>query len=145
MPALATDTIPRMRAGGGSRYNTGKAAANAVIFNGALIAKNATGFIVAASDAAAIKVVGIATVAANNTGGADGALDVQYITAIEVELNNAAGAIVQASFGTLCCVADDNSVTTAAVAANDVLAGLVRSFTATKVWVFVDEVIGQTG
>jgi hypothetical protein len=60
------------------------------------------------------------------------------------EFANAGGAIVQASKHGLCYVADDQSVTTAAVAANDVVAGVVESFTATTVMVYVAPEIGAT-
>ncbi len=66
-----------------------------------------------------------------------------YLTALQAELDNAGGAIVQAGKHVACYVADDSSVTTAAVAANDVLAGYVTDFTATKVWVYVDETLSN--
>lgn len=145
MAALTADNLTRVHASGGTRYRTGALKANAIIYYGALIAKDANGLIVAASDAAAIKVCGVAQASADNTGGADAAKTVVYVTGLDVELDNAGGAIVQASDKGFCYVADDHSVTTAAVAVNDVIVGIVASFTAAKVWVYVDEVIGPTG
>lgn len=142
MAALTKDRNTRTRAQGSMRSGIGKVATNTVIYHGSLIAKNAGGFIVPASDTAALKVVGIAQGQVNNNPGANGAKEVTYITGVEVELENAGGAIVQAGDKTTCCVADDQSVTSAAVAVNDVLAGIVREFTTTKVWVFVDEMLG---
>jgi hypothetical protein len=139
MTALAQDTIPRTRATAAVRGRVGALAADAVIYNGSLVAKNAAGNLVAASDAAALKVVGIAEAAADNTGGDAGDVTCKYRTGLDVELNNAGGAI--GLDDRLAYVADDNSVTTAAVAAHDVICGVVASYTATKVWVYVDEVI----
>lgn len=142
MAALAADKFPlRTRADSGKRMRTGKVAAATKIFHGALIAKNAAGFIVPASDAADLKVVGVAQGQVDNSAGANGAKEVTYLTGLDVELDNAGGAIVQAGMHGLCYVADDQSVTTAAVAVNDVVAGLVTDFTAAKVWVHVDEAI----
>lgn len=142
MAALAADRLTRTRAGGSTRMGTADLAANAKIYNGALIAKNAAGYVVPASDTAGLKVIGIALQAGDNTGGADGALSITYLTGVEAELDNAGGAIVQASDHALCTVSDDHSVTTAAVTVNDIVAGRVRRFDAASVWVYVDEEIG---
>lgn len=139
MAALTKDKNIRTRATAAARTGVAEAAANAVIFKGAAIAKNAAGFVVPASDTAALVVVGIAEENVNNTGGANGAKTVKYITDIEVEMENAGGAITQASKYLACSVSDDQSVTTPAVALNDVVMGQVREFTATKVWVYVSE------
>ena len=140
MAALTKDTVPRTS--GVGRKRIGKMAAATTIYNGALIAVNAAGFVVAASDAAAIKVVGMATEKVANAGAA-GAAEISYLTGLDIELNNAAGAIVAAGDKALCYVADDNSVSTAAAMTNDVIAGFVAEFTTTKVWVYVDELIGR--
>ncbi len=139
--ALAADRQTRVRAGGATRYRTGKLAAAAVIYDGALIAKNAAGNIVPASDTAALKVVGVAQAFADNSAGIAGAVTVPYVTGVEAEFDNAGGAIVLASSHSPCYVADDLSVTTSAVAANDIVAGVVAEYSATKVWVFVDEIL----
>lgn len=140
MAALTKDTIPRTR--GVGRRRVGPVATATTIYNGALIAVNAGGFIVPASDAAAIKVIGIALEQVVNAG-ANGAKTIEYFTGLDVELNNAGGAIVAAGNMNICYVADDNSVTTAAVAVNDAIAGYVVEFTAAKVWVYVDELIAR--
>ncbi len=140
MAALTKDTIPRTR--GVGRRRVGPVATATTIYNGALIAVNAGGFIVNASDAAAIKVIGIALEQVINAG-ADGAKTIPYYTGLDVELNNAGGAIVAAGNMALCYVSDNNSVTTAAVAVNDVIAGYVTEFTAAKVFVYVDEILGR--
>ena len=138
MSALAKDRNTRYRATGGSRTNVGDVAAATTIYKGALIAKNAAGFVVPASDTAALVVIGVAEEQVINSG-ANGAKTVKYATNLAVELVNGGGAIVQASKHALCYVADDQTVTTAAVAVNDIPAGKVMEFTTTAVWVFVTE------
>lgn len=142
MAALSADRLTDQRSGGSTRMGLGSVAAGKVIYLGALIAKNAAGYIVPAADAAGLKVMGIAVEQADNTGGADGAITVNYITGVEAKLDNAGGAITQAAWGTLCTVNDDHSVTTPAVTVNDIVAGRVRRFDAANVWVYVDEEIG---
>lgn len=139
MTALAADRNTRVKAGGSARHGVRKVAADAIIYLGALVAKNAAGYAVAATDAAAREIVGISEQFVDNTGGGAGDLTVAYMTSIEAEFLNAGGAIVQANAGRACYVADDQSVTTAAVAAQDVFVGTVQEFTTTKAWVFIDE------
>jgi hypothetical protein len=142
MAALTKDKVFRTRATAAAVRGVGELAANAIVKVGSAIAKNAAGNIVAASDTAALVVVGISEENVDNTGGAAGAKTVKYVTEIEVEMINAGGAIVLASKYGPCYVADDQSVTTAAVAANDILMGQVREFTAALVWVYVSERFG---
>lgn len=138
MAALTKDKSTKVRATPGARTNVGDVAAATTIYKGALIAKNAAGFVVPASDTAALVVIGVAEEQVVNAG-ANGAKTVKYITNLAVALVNLAGAIVQASKHALCYVGDDQSVTTAAVAANDIPVGKVMEFTTTEVWVFVTE------
>lgn len=139
MAALAKDRSTRFGASVG-KPRLGDVATATTIYKGSIVAKNAGGFLVPASDAANLQVVGIAEETVVNAG-ANGAKTCSYMTDVEVELENAGGAIVQASKHELCYVADDQSVTTAAVAAQDIPVGQVVSFTATKVWVHISEAI----
>jgi hypothetical protein len=138
MAALTADRNIRIETGGAPRVGEGDVAAATTIYKGAVIARNAAGNVVPASDTAALKVIGIAEEKVVNAGAA-GAAVVKYITGVTAELLNAGGAIVQASKHTFCYVSDDNSVTTAAVAVNDIPVGTVSSFTTTKVMVYIDE------
>lgn len=134
MPALAADRITPSRKTG--RSLVGDLAAATKIYMGSLVAKNAAGYCVPASDAAALRVVGVALETVDNTAGAAGDKNVHLLTGV-FKLGNAGGAIVQASKHALAYVADDNSVTTAAVAVNDVIAGLVDSIDSDGVWLSV--------
>jgi hypothetical protein len=125
-----------MRAQGTNRHRTRKLAA-VKCYKGGLAAVNAAGYLTPATDTAGLVVVGVFEETVDNSAGVAGDLSAAYITGVEVELDNAAGAIVQ---GTLkAVVSDDHSVTTAAVAVNDIAVGNVTEFTAASAWVFIDE------
>lgn len=143
MAALTADKKIRQTSREGRRL-TGDVAASTIIYYGALVAKNAAGYIVPASDTAALKVVGVALENVDNSSGANGAKTVLIAAGEVFEFVNAGGAILQASKHGLCYAVDDQSVTTAAVAVNDVVAGVVESFTTTTVMVLVAPEIGAT-
>jgi hypothetical protein len=115
----------------------GALAAAAVAYVGTLAARNAAGNVVPASDAASVEVVGVFLESVDNSAGAAGDKSISIGVGV-FEFVNLAGAIVLASHLALCYVGDDSSVTTAAVAANDVIAGLVVAYTTTTVLVDVD-------
>lgn len=140
MAALTKDRKIKLQ-GDIRRTFTGKVAATTTIYLGALLARDANGYIVPAADTAGLKVIGFALEAVDNSAGAAGAKTVQIGTGV-LEVDNAAGAIVQAGQHNLCYVADDQSVSTAAAMTNDVVAGLVVAFTTTKVMVDVDPAYG---
>lgn len=132
MAAATADRKTRHRHTG--RSFLGDLKTNVKIYLGTLVAKDANGWVLPAADVAAQVVVGVAQETVDNTGGANGAKKVQILTGV-FEFTNAGGAIVQASKHGPCYVNDDNSVTTAAVAAQDIKAGTVDDFDATNVWV----------
>jgi hypothetical protein len=107
-----------------------KVKANAVIYKGAMVAVDATGFAVPAADTAGLKVMGVAQDSVNNTGGADGAVSVDVDKGVFLVNNNGTNAVVQATVGSDCQVADDNTVR-ASGAANNIVAGVVDFIDAT--------------
>lgn len=137
MAALTKDRNTRVRAQGTNRHRTRKLGA-VKVYKGGVAAVNTLGFLVPASDTAGLKVVGLFDETVDNSGGAAGDKEASYTTGIEVELDHA-GVIVQATL--IAVVADDQTVTTTAVATNDVPVGNVTEFTATKAWVFIDEAV----
>jgi len=136
MAALTKDRNTRLRAQATHRHRTRKVAV-AKCIKGGIAAINAAGFLLPASDSAALVVVGIFEETVDNSGGSAGDKSCSYVTGCEAELENASGAIVQAARKAY--VKDDQSVTTAAVALNDLYVGAVSEFTTTKAWVFIDE------
>lgn len=132
MAALAANRSFK-RAGTVRRLTKALVAANAVFWHGAIVAVNAAGYAVPATDTAALKVIGICWgTTVNNTGGANGALVIDVAEG-DFEMVNAGGAVTQASFLKAVYIATDNEVTTAAVAANDIVAGIGVDITATTV------------
>lgn len=119
-----------------SRYTArsfrGDVAAATTIYAGAMVAKNASGYIVPAADTAGLVVVGVAQEQVDNADGDDGDLTVEILTGV-FQMVNAGGAIVQAGKHATCYVADDQSVSTAAAMTNDIAAGTVDAFTTTTV------------
>jgi hypothetical protein len=122
MTALAKDRNTRFKHHG--RTLTLKLEANAVIYAGAIVAANADGRAVPASDTAALKVMGIADHAADNSGGADDAISVRVTKDCVAELETSGGsAVTQADTGLPVYILDDQTVVKAAGATNDVIAG----------------------
>lgn len=90
------------------------------IYVGTIVALNAAGFAIPASDTAGITVIGRAEETVDNTAGADGALKIRVCEGI-FRWNEAS--VVQASMGqNLTCV-DDNTVGLAAGTTNDIVVG----------------------
>ena len=83
-------------------------AADAVIYAGALVARNASGNLVPASASTTISIVGVAKSAANNTGGSAGALEVEVDTCIAKFAKS--GTINAGSEGLQLYAADDQTV-----------------------------------
>lgn len=141
MAALTKDRNTRMRAQGTQRHRTCKLAA-VKCYKGGIACKNAAGFLTPLTDVAGLVTVGIFEETVDNSGGSAGDLSASYVTGVEAELDNAAGAVVQATIEA--CGADDHSVTTAAVATHDVKVGVVTEFTAASAWVYIDESVHTT-
>lgn len=139
--ALTKDRVPKFKAGTATRHGRRGVAADVVIFLHALIAKDAEGYIVPASDAAALEIVGFSEQHVDNTDGLAGALTCGYVTGVVGEVDNAGGAVGLAQLGRPCFAASDAGVTTAAVSVSKLFVGTVEEYTAAKVYVFVDEAI----
>ncbi len=84
--------------------------AGAVIFQGAMVVINASGFAEPGSTATTLKAIGRCRVAADNTGGADGDITVTVDAGIFGPYVNEAASVLQASVGDLCYITDDNTV-----------------------------------
>lgn len=145
MSALTKDRRCNFKAHGTHRHHEGKLAA-VKCFKGGIAAKNAAGYLLPATDTAGLVVVGIFEETVDNSAGAAGDKTAKYTTGVEVELENAGGitqAIKQAY------VLDDQTLTSAAVAANDIFVGPVTEFTNSKATVIIDEAVnlapGQIG
>lgn len=101
-----------------------KVKAATTIYQGSIVAVDATGYAVPASDAANLKVVGIAKAKADNSAGADGAVSVVAEKGTFKLANNGVNPVVQATIGAAPQVADDQTVR-ASGATNAITVGVV--------------------
>ncbi|WP_322895183.1 MULTISPECIES: hypothetical protein [unclassified Yoonia] len=122
--------------------SAGKLAANALIYPGALLMRNAAGFILAGETATGSVGVGRAEEHLDNTGGANGDLDITFRTGVFRFANSAAAdEITIADIGEVCFIVDDQTV--AATSGTDTRspAGTVADVDALGVWVRFDEAL----
>lgn len=134
MAALTSDKN-RLKRGQRPPSQVYPVAANAVIHYGAIVCLNASGYLVPGADTAGLRCVGVAEEAADNTGGADGDLEVLVFRGVAKVSTSGASAIAQADVGTDAVILDDDTVITAAGATNDIVAGEVMEVASDGVWV----------
>lgn len=134
MAALTTDKNVVSKAGSGSgSLKAYPVKANTTIFKGAIVAIDATGFLVPAADAAGLVVVGIAD--EKVVQGATPTLLCRVVADRFFRLA-ATGTINQASVGDIVMVADDQTVDDATT--NSIPVGRVAEFiSATELWVYI--------
>ena len=125
MAALTKD-VPR-RTKGLSKLQAYKVATNAVIYKGAIVCTNASGYLVPGADTANFNCVGIATEAADNTGGANGDLEILVYRGVAYVSTTGANAVTQANVGQDAVILDDNTIVLAAGATNDTTAGEIMA------------------
>src|SRR5882757_4724974 len=88
MAALVGDRRVDIVAGAQARYRVAKVAAGVKIFKGGLIARDRAGLARPAQDIGGWKVLGLAQEQIDNTAGANGALEVKYLTAVSARMQN---------------------------------------------------------
>lgn len=108
-------------------------AAAAKIFAGTIVAVNADGYAVAASDAAGLKVVGRANCDCDNSDGAAGAKEIEVERGVFRFSNSSTAAVTRAEWNTRVFVEDDNTV--AKTSTNSVCAGVMVGLDDEGVWV----------
>lgn len=110
-------------------------AANAVIYAGALVAVNASGYAVPGSVSATLKAAGRAEESADNTGGANGAVTVTVKRGVFRFGNHGADAVDQSSVLGDCYIVDDATVAKTHATNTRSRAGKVLEVGSTGVWV----------
>jgi hypothetical protein len=137
MAVLTADRAYKIRAGGTHQFETYGIAAATVIYNGALVAFNAAGYIVPADTTAGIACCGVAQSYVSNAAGAAGDQKVLVGWGLCVNFVNATAgaAITRAHYGRPVYALDDQTITNAA----GIVAGVCRLIDADGVWVFVDQ------
>lgn len=110
-------------------------ATSGVVYAGAMVIANAAGNCTNATDAASSRFVGVARKGATNTGSA-GAVIAELITAGDCEFNIDATSLDATDIGKTVFIKDNDTVTDAAGATNDIPVGaLVRLSSATTCFV----------
>ena len=122
---------------------SGPVGASTRIFAGALIMRNAAGFLIRGAVATGSTGVGIAEEPADNTSGANGAINVTYRTGIVARFRNSTGAdlIAQADVGAIAWIADDDQVAKTNGTTTRSRAGIIEAVDSQGVWVRLDEAI----
>lgn len=141
MTALSQDrNTPRM----GGETRQGPVAAGAAIFAGALVMRNAAGFILPAQAATGLVGIGRAEEQIDNSAGGNGDLTVMYRPGI-YRFENSAGAdeITISDVGALCFAVDDQTVAKTDGGAARSPAGIIDGVDAQGVWVRLDEALAK--
>lgn len=129
--AAASDAIDTPSRGGDAIALPIKAAT--IIYSGTLVAIDAAGWAVPASDTAGLKVIGRAEETVDNSAGANGDLRIVVARGVFLFSNSGTNPVAQANVGATCVVEDDNTVSTDT--AQDIVAGLVVEVVSDGVWV----------
>lgn len=135
MTALAADRATPRRAGTNKSLPV---AANAVIFQGAIVAVSTTapGYATKGATSTTLRGVGVARNRADNTGGADGAKSVEVETGTWAFANSAAADLItRADIGAACYMVDDQTVAKTNGGGTRSVAGIVSDVDAYGVWV----------
>jgi len=136
--ALTADRKNEIVAGGSSRYRWGLVGNAVLIYKGATLCWNATGYLVPAAPTLGFTFAGIAQEKVDNSAGAAGALECKYLTGVSVKMvNSAVSAIAQAHMGKPAYVEDDQTIRSAP-GSSGVIAGVIERIDADAgVWLFV--------
>ncbi len=126
------------------RHRKGAVAAGVEIFPGALLMRNAAGFVLPGATATGSVGVGRAQALVDNSGGANGDLEVDFVFGIfRYENSAAADEITAADIGALAYIVDDQTVAKTSATATRSPAGTIDDVDADGVWVRLDEALTQ--
>ncbi len=116
--------------------------ASNIIYAGSIVALNSSGVAVPASDASGLSVIGRAEVTSDNTGSTYDSAHVLRVKRGVFRWENG-GTFTDADIGDFAYVLDDATVFTAALATNDIPAGLIFDVDSDGVWVDTFSLGGQ--
>lgn len=142
MTALTTGRNTTMRLGD---HRVEPMAAAVKVFMGAIVMRNAAGYVTKGATATGCIGVGRASDTFDNSAGAAGDLRCEYRTGIFGFANLAADLVTQADVGKLCYIADDQTVAKTDGTATRSPAGYVDGIEGSTVWVRLDEAVTRGG
>ncbi|GMV76440.1 MAG: hypothetical protein AMXMBFR78_33890 [Rubrivivax sp.] len=133
MAALTADRLTPRR--DGKRVSL-PVAASTRLYAGSLVCLNATGYATKGAISTTLKAVGVAVEAADNSGGANGAINVEVERGTWRFGNSSGGDLIAlADVGSVCYVVDDQTVAKTHNTNTRSVAGTVRDVDAAGVWV----------
>lgn len=109
--------------------------ANAVVYEGGMVAVDSTGYGVDCAAATGYQVILIATADADNTGGSSGALSVDCYEADAYYANSGTAAVDQTCLGNLVYAEDDQTISKTSQTSTLSVAGRCTGFDSGGVWV----------
>ena len=136
MAALSADRATPHRLGG--NHFEEAVAASQLIYTGAIVARNAAGYLVKGATATGLVGVGVALERCDNSAGAAGAVTAKYMRGTARFANSAAGDLITiADIGTRCFIVDDQTVARTSATNTRSIAGKVIEVEADGVFVRV--------
>lgn len=115
-------------------------AANAIVFAGGMVSRKAAdGFCIAGADTAATKVVGVADEGGDNTGGADGDVEVLVRKGVFGFANDGGTPVDQIDLGNEVFISDDQTVEKVAGVVNNIRAGTLDRLEDGQAFIKMDE------
>ncbi|WP_226557855.1 hypothetical protein [Salipiger thiooxidans] len=142
MAALTAGRLTPRREGD---FLSGAVAAATTLFAGAMVMRNATGFLVAGQTATALVGVGVADAEANNSGGAAGDITARIRTGIFRMANSTSTDEIDAGdIGAVAYAVDDQTVALTDGTGTRSPAGIIADVDDQGVWVRFDEALTAT-
>lgn len=141
MTALAKDRNTLMREGD---FKTDAVAASVRIYAGALLMRNAAGYLTNGSTALGGVGVGRAEEPVDNRDGLDGESQVKFRPSIFRFINDAADPIDRTDIGMVCYIVDDQTVGATDGTGTRSPAGFVEGLEGASVWVRFDEALTRS-
>lgn len=139
MAALTTERNTKARAGD---FRESPLAAAVKIFAGAILMRNAAGYLTKGATAVGAVGVGRAEATADNSAGAAGALTVMWRAGVFFYANSAAADLIAlADIGKVCFIVDDQTVAKTNGGGTRSPAGIVEDVEGAGVWVRFDEAV----
>jgi hypothetical protein len=139
MAALTADRNTKARVGD---FRESPLAAAVKVYAGAILMRNAAGYLTKGATATGAVGVGRAEAAADNSAGAAGALKVTWRAGIFFYGNSAAGDLIAlADIGKICFIVDDQTVAKTDGGGTRSRAGIVEDVEGSGVWVRFDEAV----
>ena len=109
--------------------------ANAIVYEGCLVAVDATGYGVNGITATGLTVIGIANKSYDNTGGSSGAINADVLCCQAYLGNSGGDAVTEASFGTAVYMVDNDTVSKTNGSSTESQAGICTGLDSGGVWV----------